>query len=56
MSTCALPDELRSWAGEIVDVDSHEMMPAQVWRREFGAREPLTRQIDAGSIGASSCS
>src|SRR5262245_6887552 len=45
MNACALPDELRSWAGEIMDVDSHEMMPAQVWRREFGALvDPLVHE------------
>ena len=45
MNACALPDVLRSWAGEIVDVDSHEMMPAQVWRREFGALvDPLVHE------------
>ena len=45
MNACALPDDLRSWAGEIVDVDSHEMMPAQVWRREFGALvDPLVHE------------
>ena len=45
MNACALPDDLRSWAGEIVDVDSHEMMPAQVWRREFSALvDPLVHE------------
>ena len=33
----ALPPDLRSLAGEILDVDSHEMMPAQVWIKECGA-------------------
>jgi predicted TIM-barrel fold metal-dependent hydrolase len=31
-----LPDELQDFAGHILDVDSHEMMPAQVWVREIG--------------------
>jgi predicted TIM-barrel fold metal-dependent hydrolase len=32
----ALPDDLKSLAGQIHDVDSHEMMPAQAWMTEFG--------------------
>jgi hypothetical protein len=31
-----LPDGLRHLAGQLMDVDSHEMMPAQVWVRECG--------------------
>lgn len=31
-----LPAGMRHLAGEIVDIDSHEMMPAQVWSRECG--------------------
>jgi predicted TIM-barrel fold metal-dependent hydrolase len=38
----ALPAEIRNLAGDILDVDSHEMMPAQVWVKEFGRIcEPL---------------
>ena len=37
MSQAILPDALKSLSGRIVDVDTHEMMPAQVWREEFGA-------------------
>lgn len=32
----ALPRELLAFAGQICDVDSHEMMPAQIWRDMFG--------------------
>jgi hypothetical protein len=32
-----LPDGMRHLTGQLVDVDSHEMMPAQVWTRECGA-------------------
>ena len=32
----ALPGELQAFAGRICDVDSHEMMPAQIWRDTFG--------------------
>jgi len=31
-----LPPPLRRFVGEIIDVDSHEMLPAQVWEREMG--------------------
>ena len=31
-----LPDAVRPYAGRIVDVDSHEMMPAQLWEEVFG--------------------
>ena len=31
-----LPDELKGFAGRILDADSHEMMPAQQWKKEFG--------------------
>src|ERR1700722_12331331 len=31
-----LPPPLRRFVGEIVDVDSHEMLPAQIWEREMG--------------------
>jgi predicted TIM-barrel fold metal-dependent hydrolase len=32
----ALPRALQKYGGSILDVDSHEMMPAQVWVREMG--------------------
>lgn len=41
----ALPDELLHLAGRIIDVDTHEMMPAQVWVQECGAlAEPLVEE------------
>jgi predicted TIM-barrel fold metal-dependent hydrolase len=36
MTVTTLPRELQDLAGDIIDVDSHEMMPAQVWVREIG--------------------
>src|SRR5882757_6010618 len=40
--SAVLPDGIRHLAGKLVDVDSHEMMPAQVWSRGCGAiAEPL---------------
>jgi len=33
----ALPEGLRRFAGRIVDVDSHEMMPVQAWIPTFGS-------------------
>ncbi len=32
----SLPAELKKYSGQILDIDSHEMMPAQVWVREIG--------------------
>lgn len=32
----AVPPVLKLYAGRIVDVDSHEMMPAQIWEDTFG--------------------
>jgi predicted TIM-barrel fold metal-dependent hydrolase len=32
----AVPDAVRPFAGRIVDVDSHEMFPAQIWEDVFG--------------------
>jgi len=41
----ALPADLQNLAGEILDVDSHEMMPAQVWVKECGTIcEPLVEE------------
>jgi predicted TIM-barrel fold metal-dependent hydrolase len=41
----ALPKELLHLAGRITDVDTHEMMPAQVWVQECGAlAEPLVEE------------
>jgi predicted TIM-barrel fold metal-dependent hydrolase len=33
----AVPDLLQFLAGDMIDVDTHEMMPAQSWVAEFGA-------------------
>jgi predicted TIM-barrel fold metal-dependent hydrolase len=41
----ALPSGLRALAGRLVDVDSHEMMPAQIWADFFGAE--VTELADA---------
>src|SRR5690606_36959676 len=44
-ASVALPAGLQSLAGEILDVDSHEMMPAQVWLKECGPLcEPLVEE------------
>ena len=45
----AMPQGLQYLSGRILDIDSHEMMPAQVWVREFGPiasfeRAPFGRQ------------
>ena len=32
----ALPHEVRALAGRIIDTDSHEMIPAQLWVETFG--------------------
>jgi predicted TIM-barrel fold metal-dependent hydrolase len=37
VGTIALPSELQPLAGRLVDVDSHEMMPAQMWTDFFGS-------------------
>lgn len=36
VATIALPRELQPYAGRLVDLDSHEMMPAQTWVDFFG--------------------
>ncbi len=36
MSTAVLPPALQALSGKIVDVDTHEMAPAQAWIEEFG--------------------
>ena len=36
MQAAAVPENLKPYAGRIVDVDSHEMMPAQIWIDTFG--------------------
>src|SRR5882672_6429335 len=42
MDVKALPEGLRSFAGHIVDVDTHEMMPVQTWVQTFGPEiQPL---------------
>lgn len=33
----ALPAELRAWAGQIMDVDSHEYTPVNFWAEQFGS-------------------
>jgi hypothetical protein len=46
-----LPESLKPFAGRILDTDSHEQMPAQIWEREFGeiakplAAEPQPCQL-----------
>lgn len=34
--TPSLPDSVAPFAGRITDIDSHEMLPAQLWVEEFG--------------------
>ena len=36
MDAICLPAEMRALSGRIADLDSHEMMPAQVWASELG--------------------
>jgi len=36
MDTLAIPEALAPYAGRIIDVDTHEMIPSQLWRQEFG--------------------
>jgi hypothetical protein len=36
METATLPPLVAPYAGRIVDVDAHEMMPAQIWVETFG--------------------
>ena len=42
MHATAVPPALKAYAGRIVDVDSHEMMPAQIWEETFG---PIAKPI-----------
>jgi predicted TIM-barrel fold metal-dependent hydrolase len=42
MTAPAVPDAIKPYAGRIVDVDSHEMMPAQIWEETFG---PVAKPI-----------
>ncbi len=42
MGQLAIPEALKDFAGRINDIDSHEMVPAQLWDREFG---PVTRDL-----------
>jgi predicted TIM-barrel fold metal-dependent hydrolase len=47
MTGLAIPRALEPFAGRIVDIDTHEMVPAQLWGREFGAvTEPLARAFE----------
>lgn len=36
MENLAIPESVRPYAGRIVDADTHEMIPAQLWREVFG--------------------
>jgi hypothetical protein len=36
MTHLAIPKALEPFAGRIMDVDSHESVPAQLWEQEFG--------------------
>src|SRR5882757_3448168 len=36
MTTAVLPRQVAPYAGRIVDSDSHELMPAQIWVDTFG--------------------
>jgi hypothetical protein len=38
----AIPDALGPYAGRIIDVDSHDAVPAQKWEEEYG---PVARQL-----------
>jgi hypothetical protein len=41
-----LPDSLKSFRGRIIDVDSHENMPAQVWVETFGeVARPIAEEL-----------
>jgi hypothetical protein len=31
-----IPDSLKAFAGQMMDIDTHEMTPAEIWVREFG--------------------
>lgn len=46
----ALPSELEEFAGQLSDVDSHEMMPAQIWTELFG---PEVGELAEAVIAAS---
>jgi predicted TIM-barrel fold metal-dependent hydrolase len=41
MVTKAYPDDVAQFAGRIIDVDTHEMMPLQAWEAEFGPSTKL---------------
>ena len=36
MTTAVLPQQVAPYAGRIVDCDSHELMPTQLWVEVFG--------------------
>jgi predicted TIM-barrel fold metal-dependent hydrolase len=36
MSTLAIPEVLEPFAGRIIDADSHDAVPAQLWVKEYG--------------------
>ena len=48
MAQLAIPAALEPFAGRIVDVDTHEMVPVQLWDEEFG---PVTRTIAERYLG-----
>jgi predicted TIM-barrel fold metal-dependent hydrolase len=47
-----LPQRLQKYAGRILDVDAHEMMPIQAWTETFGAdAQPLVQAWSARGLG-----
>lgn len=47
MTHLAIPKVLEPFAGRIMDVDSHESVPAQLWEQEFG---PVTSDLAKGFL------
>ena len=45
MTHLAIPSALEPYAGRIIDIDSHEAIPAQLWEKEFG---PITKDLAHG--------
>jgi predicted TIM-barrel fold metal-dependent hydrolase len=46
MTTAVLPPQVAPYAGRIVDCDSHELMPAQLWIEVFGdVAKPLAEMV-----------
>ena len=51
----ALPQRLQNYAGRILDVDAHEMMPVQAWADTFGTEvQPLVDAWTANGLGEAS--